>query len=385
MFITERALDRRLKRHVLKETHSFFVPCAPSFETELEKELLMLVPEVKLERGGATVQAELDFMYHANLQLRTAHRVLLRIDDFLAQSYPMLFNAASKLAWEHYFGFTKAYKVTVSAKTSRLRHAKNISKTLSDAISARLEPLGLAAEVSEDASLEFFVRFFQDRCTISVNTSGEHLHKRGYKVWVEDAPLRETLAASVLSKLKVTDFEGIVDPMCGSGTLLLEAALLATNRPAGEFRDFAFEQLPFFQESKWLRFKREALDKTQETKLNFVGFDKNAKTIHSAKQNAVTVKLESLISFAVNDARSFKLEPQNWLIVSNLPYGARLESESSLAALLSDFAKHLESFKGCTFAFITKDSAWLEHFELREKHVFSNGGLKVMLVLGVVN
>ena len=195
-------------------------------------------------------------MYHTNLNLRSAHRVLLRIDDFLAQSYPMLFNKTSKIPWELYL--PKQFSIQVSSKTSRLHQHKNIAKTLNDAIQAHLNPLGLKPVLKDDAALEIHVRFFQDRCTLSINTSGEHLHKRGYRQLTTEAPIRETLAASLLQTLDLSSFVFVVDPMCGSGTFPIEAALLSTNIAPGLQRTFAFEYLPGFQQSKWERFKREA-------------------------------------------------------------------------------------------------------------------------------
>ncbi|HEV2123167.1 MAG TPA: THUMP domain-containing protein, partial [Chloroflexota bacterium] len=183
LVLSERALERRLKRHLMKEAHSFFTPCAPGFEDVLKREVEAL-PQVTLhdgERGGVSFSGPLDTVYHANLQLRTAHRVLLRIDDFLAQSYPALFDRVSRVPWELYLGFNKQYSLRVSAKTSRLRHHKNIAKTVHDGICKAVEPLGLSPTLQDEATLEIQVRLFQDRCSLSLDTSGEHLHKRGYR------------------------------------------------------------------------------------------------------------------------------------------------------------------------------------------------------------
>lgn len=388
--LSPQGLERRLKRHLLKELQSFFLPCAPGFEAVLAQEVSSLPDnrQIQVERGGVAFRAALDAMYHANLNVRTAHRVLLRVDDFLAQSYPMLFNQSKKLPWELYLGFQQSYSLQVSAKTSRLRHHKQIAKTLHEAILNRLLPLGLKPEQRDDAPLSLQLRFFQDRCTISVNTSGEHLHKRGYRSLVSEAPLRETLAASILLKTKAATFQTLVDPMCGSGTLLIEAAALASHKAAGLARSFAFEHAPFFQASKWERLKREA--KAQETLSNqrLIGIDIAAKTVSIARRNAQQAGC-TFIDFYQGDARNFKLalDPGSTLILSNLPYGERLESAKSLNPLLADFARHLrEQYRGCHFAFVSKDLAWLEptYFDIQESLAFSNGGLKVYLVLGYV-
>jgi putative N6-adenine-specific DNA methylase len=380
--LTTRGLERRLKRHLLKETQEYFAVCAVGFEGGLEQELLPLSPLLTIiskEPGGVTFTAPLETLYHTNLHSRTAHRILLRIDDFLAQSYPMLFNKVSKLPWELYLGFNKTYSIQVSAKESRLHQHKTIAKTIHDGITDYLKPLGLSPRLTDDAPLEIHARFFQDRCTLSVNTSGEHLHKRGYRQLVSEAPIRETLAASILQSVNVQNFETIVDPMCGSGTFLIEAAMILENTPLGLQRSFAFEQLPFFQASKWERFKREALAKQTETSVKLLGFDIDPKNIEIARANAVKAGVADLIIFEVADAKILQVSATGKLLmICNVPYGERLES-----TVLTPFAKNLQkNFKGWHFAFVTKEMKWLESFNLQTTKRFQNGGLNVNLVTG---
>lgn len=384
--LTPRGLERRLKRHLRSQPHSFFAPCAPAFETVLRAELLVL-PDVSieaLERGGVAFSGPLDTLYHANLKLRSAHRVLLRIDDFLAQVYPMLFDHARHVPWEHYLGFNTKVSFKVSAKESRLRHKDNIASTLYSALLARLEPLGLRPELSEDAATEIHVRLYQDRCTLSLNTSGEHLHKRGYRTHVSTAPLRETLAASILLAQPLATYPLIVDPMCGAGTLLIEAALIATGRAAGLNRAFAFEAFPFFQASKWKRFKAEARAEEVETDITFLGSDVNVEAISNARANAARAGVAEIIQFEVRDALALELpESSHSLVVSNVPYGERLGSAATVRKLLSEFSSRLATLN-TDFAFITHASDWLEHPNLRisDRLSFHNGGLAVQLTSG---
>ena len=387
--LTVRGLERRLKRHLLKEQQEFFAVCAVGFEDVLGQELSAISQQLSAENlniqskepGGITFTAPLDAVYHANLNLRTAHRILLRVDDFLAQSYPMLFNKVEKLPWELYLGFNKTYSIQVSAKESRLHQHKTIAKTVHDGITEYLKPLGLSPQLSDDAPSEIHARLFQDRCTLSVNTSGEHLHKRGYRQLVSEAPIRETLAASILQSVDVQSFNTIVDPMCGSGTFLIEAAMILKNVPPGFQHSFAFEYLPFFQESKWERLKREAIAKQQETSVKLFGFDIDPKNIEIAKANAAKAGVADSIVFEVADATTLQVSSKNKsLMICNVPYGERLE-----ATVLQPFAKNLQNnFKGWKFAFITKDSSWLGTFEVQSTKRFQNGGLSVRLVTGVI-
>jgi putative N6-adenine-specific DNA methylase len=380
--LTPRGLERRLKRHLIKEQQAFFAVCAVGFESALEQELLALSPLPTLlskEAGGVTFTAPLETLYHANLYSRTAHRILLRIDDFLAQSYPMLFNKVRKIPWELYLGFNKTYSIQVSAKESRLHQHKTIAKTIHDGITDYLKPLGVSPQFTDNAPLEIHARFFQDRCTLSVNTSGEHLHKRGYRQLVSEAPIRETLAASILQSVDMQNFNTIVDPMCGSGTFLIEAVMMLKNIAPGLQRSFAFEHLPFFQVSKWERFKREALTKQRGTSVKLLGFDIDAKNIEAARANAAKAGVADSVSFEVADAKTLQISSTGKsLIVCNVPYGERLE-----ASVLRPFAKNLqENFKGWRFAFVTKEMKWLESFNIQSMKRFQNGGLNVNLVIG---
>jgi putative N6-adenine-specific DNA methylase len=387
--LTERGLERRLKRHLLKEDKEFFAVCAPGFEEGLAKELANLSPIVstslltitRQETGGVSFNAPLEFMYHTNLNLRTAHRVLLRIDDFLSQSYPMLFNKVEKIPWELYLGFNKTYSVQVSARESRLHQHKTIAKTIHDGISDYMKPLGLSPQLSDNSPLEIHVRLFRDRCTLSVNTSGEHLHKRGYRQLVSEAPIRETLAASILQTIDIGKFETVLEPMCGSGTFLIEAALMLKNVAPGLQRSFAFEHVPFFQASKWERFKLESKKRQQETTVKLLGFDIDAKNIEIAKTNAAKAGVADAVRFEVADARTLSVVTRGKsLVISNVPYGERLESN-----VLQPFAKNLQkNFKGWQFAFVTKELDWLRPFELQSDKRFQNGGLTVHLVRGSI-
>ncbi|MGL4610827.1 MAG: THUMP domain-containing class I SAM-dependent RNA methyltransferase [Trueperaceae bacterium] len=392
LHLTPRALERRLKRYVLKEQQEFFAVCAVGFENELARELKGLEvlqsqqtpnPEPRTlnpDLGGITFSAPLETMYHANLYSRSAHRILLRIDDVLAQSYPMLFNKVRKIPWELYVGFNKTYRLHVSAKTSRLHQHKTIAKTIHDGLSNYLLDLGLSPQLDDTAPLEIHARLFQDRCTLSINTSGEHLHKRGYRQLTSEAPLRETLAASILQRVDVQNFDTIVDPMCGSGTFLIEAALMLKNSAPGLERSFAFEQLPFFQASKWERFKREAIAKQHDTSVKLLGFDMDAKTLELAKANATKAGVGDLISFEMADARKLQLPSTgSSLLISNLPYGERLE-----ALVLPSFAKQLQKhFHGWHFALVAKDANWLKGLEA-SLQPFQNGGLRVYLGTGIL-
>ncbi|CAA9588398.1 MAG: 23S rRNA (guanine(2445)-N(2))-methyltransferase [uncultured Truepera sp.] len=384
--LTPRALERRLKRYVYRATHDFLAVGAPGFEAVLLGEVRELpnVTEAKVVRGGVEFRGPLETIYHANLRLSTAHRVLWRVAEFLAQSYPMLFNKAQKVAWERVLGFTETVRFSVSSRGSRLHHQPKIAQTIFSAAVAALSPLGLHPRVSDDAVLNVHVRLFQDRCTLSLDTSGEHLHRRGYRTHVGDAPLRETLAAAILKTVGYKTFDLIVDPMCGSGTFLLEAARGLRGVPPGAQRSFAFEQFPSFQEAVWNRLKWGAEARIHAANTTLLGFDLDPHTLTAARRNAERAGVADAVRFDTADALTLPYTSiragRNALLVCNPPYGRRL-GDVNAHRLYAELSAALRSSPGWTFAILAPEPAWLE-LPTSARLEFQNGGLRVALLLG---
>lgn len=389
--LSERGLERRLKRYVLKETHAFLAVCPPGLEQVLAAEVQQLprVSEIATITGGATFSGPIESIYHANLQLATAHRVLWRVADFLAQSYPMLYNKAAGVPWERYLGFNAAVRFNVSCRSSRLHHQPQIANTLLSAMQHSLAPLGLRVEQHEDAAIEVYVRLFRDRCTLSVNTSGPHLHRRGYRTYVNRAPLRETLAAGILKLAQADTADLILDPMCGSGTFLLEAARTGAGILPGATRSFAFEHLPFYKERLWRRIREEACQDASlapHPKTTLLGFDIDAATVRAAEHNAVNAGVEASVQFAQGDATKLAYEDiaaryASPLLICNPPFGKRLE-KGKAAKLYAELAKSLKkSKKPWRYALLCPQPSW---WPLAVAHsvTLSTGGLPITLLVG---
>lgn len=387
--LTPRALERRLKRYVYREPQTFLAVCAPGLEGVLLTEVRVLpdVTRAQTVRGGVTFQGPLEAMYRANLQLATAHRVLWRLDEFLAQSYPMLFNKVRKLPWERFIGFHKEVAFHVTARASRLHHGPKIAETLHSALQSALLPLGLGAAHTETAPLEVHVRMFRDRCTLSLNTSGEHLHRRGYRTHVGEAPLRETLAAGLLLAVNAPRFDLIVDPLCGSGTLLLEAARLAHRRPPGEFRGFALEHLPSFREPVYQRTREAALHPPMPAHLpRLYGFDLDARVLLAAAANAERAGVGAELRLEQADAltrpwATLKKPHERALLICNPPYGKRLGGGESFYRRLAAALKHTP---GWQVALLTPNPAWLSDLPLSQRLQVQNGGLEIFLMTGTL-
>lgn len=420
--LSERALERRLKRHVRGQLQTFFAVCAPGFESVLENEVraLAAISEADITvgetaRGGVHFTGHLDSMYYAHLHLYSATRLLWRVDTFLAQSLPMLFDKARKVPWEHYLALADAYTIRVSAKTSRLTHQRAVAGSLSQAISRALNPHGLAPQYVDkidperaEATLELHVRLFQDTCTLSINTSGDHLYKRGYRSLPHPAPLRETLASSLLQDLQVTTYDTLLDPMCGSGTLPIEAALLCSHLPPGYLspndlssndlslnnnasvpRHYAFEQLPTFQASKWQRLRQEAVAASAPCALRIVAGDHHADAVAMTEKHARAAGVGEMIEVVKRDARAWlqkdmmQLEGRT-LIFGNAPYGKRLQEADEVTTLQS-LQQHLQSVRAAgrdvTLAVITSPQTAQKLIGFTTHKRFRNGGLTVVLLV----
>jgi putative N6-adenine-specific DNA methylase len=415
--LSERALERRLKRHVRGQLQTFFAVCAPGFESVLETEVRALAATSEADitvgetaRGGVHFTGHLDSMYYAHLHLYSATRLLWRVGSFLARSLPMLFDKARKIPWEHYLAVADAYTIRVSAKTSRLNHQRAVAGSLSQAISRALNPHGLAPQYVDkidpertETTLELHVRLFQDTCTLSINTSGDHLYKRGYRSLPHPAPLRETLASSLLQDLQVATYDTLLDPMCGSGTLPIEAALLCSHLPPGYLpagyllpghdtgtpRHYAFERLPTFQASKWQRLRQEAVAASEPCALRIVAGDNHADAVAMTEKHARAAGVGEMIEVVKRDAREWlqkdvmQLEGRT-LIFGNAPYGKRLQEADEVTTLQS-LQQHLQSVRAAgrdvTLAVITSPQTAQKLTGFTTHKRFRNGGLTVVLLV----
>lgn len=389
-FLTPRGLERRLKRHFAKKSCDFLATTTPGFEPFLENEISGLegARVTATIGGGVEFSGPIDLVYEANLYVRTANRIVMRIDSFTARSYPELFNKCAKIDWELYIGFNRTLSLNASSSNSRLHHTENISASVFEAIQKSLGKLGLNIVREKEADIRIHIRFSDDTCTLSIDSSGELLYKRGYRTHIGEAPLRETLAASILSAARWDTYGAIVDPMCGSGTILLEAALMAHGRAPGMDRAFAFQSWPSFNESKWDRIKAVALSKRKnDSQIKILGSDIDEKALTAATDNAQKEDVAGVISFQNKNCLdlSCKEVAESGLIISNLPYGKRIGTEKEIRELIKSFGMHLRSnCRGWDFGFITAEENFekLSGLTVEKEIRFRNGGLAVRFVMG---
>lgn len=407
------ALERRVKRWLLTGPFECYLQVTPGLEQLLVEELLAGAfaasrDELHVERGGVRLNLDHDGVMRANLMLRTASRVLLRLGTFPAASPEMLYDRARKLPWETQLGFADGYQLRITARASNLQAGDAIANPVNSAISRRMREIGLYPKAADEAPLEFHVRLLNDYCTVSLNTSGEHLHRRGVRRHVHAAPLRETLAAAmVMAGLagQEPSPDVIVDPFCGSGTLLLEAADQLHGLQPGRNRHFAFEQAAWFRAGRWREAQREAERRSSAERpvadelvdgssaagtslTRLLGFDHDQRALQAAKLNLVGEPYEQI---ALSEADSTRLDfsalnASRGLILTNLPYGVRVSEERTAAETTRRFLTQLlaSAVRWRVVLLATPAEAEIARglLEVESFTPTRNGGLNVVMVVG---
>lgn len=355
-----------------------FLITAPGFEQVLcdeAQEKGFKRPEPSL--GGVTVWGDWKDVWRANLILRGASRVLVRLGSFPANHLAKLDKKSRKFPWDETFRADIPVRVDVTCKKSRIYHSKAAAQRIETALT---EEFGI--QISSDAELCIKVRIFNDQCTISVDTSGEALHKRGHKEAVSKAPMRENLAALILRHAGYVGSEPVIDPMCGSGTFVIEAAEIATGLAPGRSRNFAFEKLLKFNKDNWQHLKEQVI--SNPTTLAFYGFDRNIGAIAMSIANAERAGVSSQCHFNAQSISDLtEPEGEKGLIVINPPYGGRIGDEKKLFPLYQTMGKTLRSnFKGWRVAIVTSSARLAKSTGLPfepKPLVFSHGGTNVKL------
>jgi putative N6-adenine-specific DNA methylase len=388
---TQETLAKRIGRHVVGRVRDYFAATAPGLEPLCLKELKtspLAVDEAEAIPGGVAFRGKLTDCYLANLHLRTAGRVLLRISAFKASGYRELKKHLTQVPWELYLRPGSAAAVRATAVHCRVHHSADIAGHVTRCLSAAIgEP---AADETARAGQTIFVRCENDRFTLSIDSSGALLYRRGVKIHKARAPLRETLAAAVLNLAGWHPGMVLADPMCGSGSFSLEAAMQAKQIPAGWFRSFAFQDWPSFAEKRWNHLKREHGERilTLPRPLVFAS-DMDAEACRDLETCLTEHGLNDAVTTAERDF--FGISPRSaypaaGLVVINPPYGRRLNSTATAEGFYRRIGQKLESdFKGWRAAVIVSDNRFTELLPIRGKSFrLLHGGLSLRLLAGRV-
>jgi len=357
-------------------TEQFFIIVPPGFESACAKELSQLTDApLTLSHGGITFKGKLRDLYLTNLWLRSASRILVRLDNFNCRDFPSLYRKSLRLPWGRFIQPGRPLSLRVTCRGSRLIHSDRVAETIEDAIHKALGTT--AAEHNNNQEQQtIFVRIDNDQCTISMDSSGELLHKRGYRVKSTAAPLRETIAAGCLLHCNWSGETPLWDPFCGSGTFPIEAALIAANIPPGRQRRFSFMNWPGFRQGLWNTLIAEANKLKREVKVAICASDLSEEALTFAHLNARQAGVESMIHFHQQDA--FTPYPQfiEGLIICNPPYGERLASDLSPQKLLKKLTGQFKSHDKISTAILLPQDKQMPHDPLI---TLSNGGLDVAL------
>ncbi|HJQ52464.1 MAG TPA: hypothetical protein VJ825_01360 [Gemmatimonadaceae bacterium] len=409
-----------------------FASTAPGLESIAAGELKSLGIRGKQEPGGVSFGGDVPELYRANLWLRTATRVLVRLGAFHASTFYKLERRAKKMSWQNFLPAAGPVAVRVTCRKSRLYHSDAVAERLLGAI-ARVAPpgvmvrsVGSASGSSEerdtvdgsdddgDASVDaganggaepgrgaqlFIVRIVHDRVEISADSSGELLHRRGYRKDVGKAPLRETLAAAMILASGWKKDEILIDPLCGSGTIPIEAAMLTRRIAPGLGREFQFMRWPGFDADRWAATLAEAGEavtghgttgrEQPGPSLNIIGGDRDSGAIESAERNAGRAEVEGDISFAVDSlsgslAKLRESGAERVLVLTNPPYGMRVGDERELRDLYAAIGNAVVGKSGWRVGVLTADRALAAQLRLplRSRFDSRNGGIAVSFLVG---
>ncbi len=372
----------------------FFAVAAPGIEAltalELRRQNLLSKNELH-QTGGVPFKGELEQLYRANLHLRTASRVLVRLGDFHAASFSELRKKAGRLAWEDYLHPGQPVTLHVTCRKSRLYHSDAVAERVCGAIGDRLgQPVTMEKAADEEADVVpqmFVVRLWRDQCTISINSSGALLHRRGYRLATAKAPLRETLAAAILLAAEWDTSSPLLDPFCGSGTIPIEAALMARGLPPGRERHFTFMDWPGYDPDLWEKLRTEVPKRPKSALPVIQASDRDAGAVRLAQENAARAGVADEIEFSCRAISAIEPPTGPGWVITNPPYGLRVSANKDLRNLYAQFGNVLRAHcLGWHTAILSSDLRLLGQTGLSLDTSLSlvNGGVRVRLGRGQV-
>ena len=379
-----------------------FAVTAAGLESITAGELHSLGVSGRQEVGGVSFAGDLERLYLTNLWLRTASRVVLRLGRFHAQTFYELERRTKKLPWADFLPSHGRVQIRVTCRKSRLYHSDAVADRVLAAIK-RSAPQGVEVRsVAEDDAKEreeakgkgdteakassqlFVVRIVDDQCEISVDSSGELLHRRGYRQELAKAPLRETLAAAMLLASGWRDKEPLVDPMCGSGTIPIEAAMMARRIAPGLHRRFQFMEWSSFDERVWQKLLDRAKNDAISLTLDIRGADRDAGAIEAARRNAERAGVANDIQWttaplSASLARLQEIAHGTGWIITNPPYGIRVGESSDLRNLYATLGSVLNGPQGWRLGVLSAEEPLARQLRapVRSRFASSNGGIPV--------
>lgn len=341
--------------------------------------------DVSAENGRVLLSGDFNMMARANICSRFAERINIVIGEFYAVTFTELFEGVKSLCWENYIGVDDAFPVNGWSIDSQLFSIPDCQSIIKKAIVERLKtkyPVNYFSETGPEIRVRFSIH--KNNVTMMIDTSGDGLHKRGYRRNSNDAPLKETLAAAMCDLARIYPDTQMYDPFCGSGTLLIEAALMATKTAPGLRRFFAAERYGFIPEKVW----REERTRAQDLIIHNVdfrarGFDIDKNSVELTLQNAKKAGVAKYVSAALGDVRDFTPPEQRCLTVTNPPYGERLLDIKAAEELYSVMGKRFLPGQGRKYYIISPHDEFERFFgrAADKRRKLYNGMIKCQLYM----
>lgn len=339
-------------------TFDLLVPCHFGLEAVLKREIYDLGYEItKVEDGRVTFEGDEEAICRANIFLRTAERVMIQVGRFKATTFEELFQGIKNLPWEEYIPEDGKFWVKIASSiNSKLFSPSDIQSIAKKAMVERMKQKYHKEWFKEDGAA-YPVRIFllKDEVTVALDTSGDSLHKRGYRTMTSKAPLTETLAASLIMLTPWRKDRILVDPFCGSGTFPIEAAMIAANVAPGMNRDFTAEEWTNLIDRKlWYECVKEAEDMIDTTvKVDIQGYDIDGDVIKAARENAKRAGVEHMIHFQQRAVADLSHPKKYGFIITNPPYGERLEDKADLPELYTQIGQAYQRLDSWSMFLIT--------------------------------
>ncbi|MEG2452164.1 MAG: class I SAM-dependent RNA methyltransferase [Clostridium sp.] len=340
------------------ERFELIAPCHFGLESVLKKEIIDLGYEIiEVENGRVTFEGDAEAICRANVFLRTAERVLLKVGSFKAVTFDELFEATKALPWEHYLPKDgKCWVKKASSINSKLFSPSDIQSIMKKAIVRRMQSeygLERLPETGTEYPLRVFL--YKDQVTVALDTSGESLHRRGYRQLTSKAPITETLAAALILLTPWNKDRILVDPFCGSGTFVIEAAMIAANMAPGMNRSFLSEEWSnLIPKKHWY----DAMDEADEmvdcsVEVDIQGYDIDAEIIKAARENAKKAGVDHMIHFQQREVKDLSHPKKYGFIITNPPYGERIEDKKDLPALYTQIGERFRALDSWSMYLIT--------------------------------
>ena len=366
-------------------TYTCCVPTLFGLEGIAAQELRKMdMDNVRAENGRVLFDGDFSKIIEANLRLRTGERVLLRLADFPARTFEELFQGVLQTPLEEFIPKDGAFPVKGHCLNSQLHAVPSCQAIIKKAAAQRLGQKYRLQRMPETGALyQLQFSIMKDRCELYLDTSGQGLHKRGYRAVGNDAPLRETLAAALVELARYRGKGNFVDPFCGSGTIAIEAAMTARNRAPGLMRSFSCQHWAMSSEKLWQEARQACMDQEFHGEYHIFASDIDEKSLSIARSNAKKAGMDKLITFSQADAAGVSLPEGRGVIVTNPPYGERMLERRQAQQLLRAFGGRMKGVSDYGVYIISSEEELERYYgkKARKKRKLYNGMIKCNLFM----